>query len=66
MTKLGAIRKKNLAYQALANADEVIAQWQHRHYDRNGYAALPPGWAERRAELESEYRAAVAALAAAR
>ena len=64
--RLDAIQRKNRAYAALANAEQRISQWRQKNYDRRGYAALPPGWAERLAELEAQYRSAVAALAAAR
>lgn len=54
-------RQKNVAYAALEAADVAILRWRTAH-GGNGREPLPAGWAERRADLAREYRAAVAVL----
>jgi len=54
-------RQKNEAYARLEVADLAILKWRTAH-GGNGREPLPAGWAERRADLAREYRAAVAAL----
>ena len=61
MKQLQLIRAKNEAFARLEAADVAILKWRTSHA-RNGREPLPVGWAERREQLASEYRAAVAAL----
>lgn len=52
------IRAKNEAYARLEKANVAILKW-HTAHTRTGREPLPAGWAERREQLASEYRAAV-------
>jgi len=53
--RLAVIRRKNAAFDALSRA-EVLC------YQRRRRCPLPADWLARLAELESQYRAAVAAM----
>jgi hypothetical protein len=53
--RLAVIRRKNTAFDALSRA-EVLC------YQRRKRGPVPADWLARLAELESEYRAALAAL----
>ena len=56
------IRLKNVAYVAVERSAVAIRRYQTAHHGPDGYAPLPPGWAEKRARYLADYHAIIRRL----